>query len=386
MDLEPVEKWKECVELERRRLAAGERPKPLFSNGVQRAGAGEEELQAARTSVEDLQSAVETADWSMESYNYGSDLAVTRAEEALEKARARQEEKLQAAEAERDAAEKKLEEARARTDVGEEELVLSAQAAVESAEKAERAAEDAGIETEEKLLSAARTVESAQRALEQARRKAEEERQSGEAGSREREAAGGRLTAPVDGTAASILSQPGRTQEGAQAAVLTRNDQGFAFRGKLDQKKAEDLAAEDQGKLTFTLEGKAGSAEAIITSVGAADSQGQVTVTAQLPEGNYGSGGSAELEISKRSQQYDMVLPLSALRMGGGDAYVLVIQEKQSVMGVEQTVVKKTVTLQEQDSGNMAVEGALLESDQVVISSNKPVEEGDRVRLETTNE
>ena len=180
MDLEPVEKWKECVELERRRLAAGERPKPLFSNGVQRAGAGEEELQAARTSVEDLQSAVETADWSMESYNYGSDLAVTRAEEALEKARARQEEKLQAAEAERDAAEKKLEEARARTDVGEEELVLSAQAAVESAEKAlrtaERAAEDAGIETEEKLLSAARTVESAQRALEQARRKAEEER------------------------------------------------------------------------------------------------------------------------------------------------------------------------------------------------------------------
>ena len=307
MDLEPVEKWKECVELERRRLAAGERPKPLFSNGVQRAGAGEEELQAARTSVEDLQSAVETADWSMESYNYGSDLAVTRAEEALEKARARQEEKLQAAEAERDAAEKKLEEARARTDVGEEELVLSAQAAVESAEKAlrtaERAAEDAGIETEEKLLSAARTVESAQRALEQARRKAEEERQSGEAGSREREAAGGRLTAPVDGTAASILSQPGRTQEGAQAAVLTRNDQGLAFRGKLDQKKAEDLAAEDQGKLTFTLEGKAGSAEAIITSVGAADSQGQVTVTAQLPEGNYGSGGSAELEISKRSQQ-----------------------------------------------------------------------------------
>lgn len=378
------------------------------------AGAGEEELQAARTSVEDLQSAVETADWSMESYNYGSDLAVTRAEEALEKARARQEEKLQAAEAERDAAEKKLEEARARTDVGEEELVLSAQAAVESAEKAlrtaERAAEDAGIETEEKLLSAARTVESAQRALEQARRKAEEERQSGEAGSREREAerlgyvsqqretrqlleqlkaveaAGGRLTAPVDGTVASILSQPGRTQEGAQAAVLTRNDQGFAFRGKLDQKKAEDLAAGDQGKLTFTLEGKAGSAEAIITSVGAADSQGQVTVTAQLPEGNYGSGGSAELEISRRSQQYDMVLPLSALRMGGGDAYVLVIQEKQSVMGVEQTVVKKTVILQEQDSENMAVEGALLESDQVVISSNKPVEEGDRVRLETTNE
>ena len=539
MDLEPVEKWKECVELERRRLAAGERPKPLFSNGVQRAAArglcvflalmavltllsraadgitvaqvqaqnpktgiltqrvtvngnieplgdlvlslpsdvlvntisaetGQQvkagdvlmtlDDEALRQSMEKLENelailelkiantmqgtsgdstdgileaeqALEEAREDYDRLSGSAERSETRAAEDLETARADYEEALaglkraeekarnqlvKTAEAERDAAEKKLEEARARTDVGEEELVLSAQAAVESAEKAlrtaERAAEDAGIETEEKLLSAARTVESAQRALEQARRKAEEERQSGEAGSREREAerlgyvsqqretrqlleqlkaveaAGGRLTAPVDGTVASILSQPGRTQEGAQAAVLTRNDQGFAFRGKLDQKKAEDLAAGDQGKLTFTLEGKAGSAEAIITSVGAADSQGQVTVTAQLPEGNYGSGGSAELEISRRSQQYDMVLPLSALRMGGGDAYVLVIQEKQSVMGVEQTVVKKTVILQEQDSENMAVEGALLESDQVVISSNKPVEEGDRVRLETTNE
>ena len=244
------------------------------------AGAGEEELQAARTSVEDLQSAVETADWSMESYNYGSDLAVTRAEEALEKARARQEEKLQAAEAERDAAEKKLEEARARTDVGEEELVLSAQAAVESAEKAlrtaERAAEDAGIETEEKLLSAARTVESAQRALEQARRKAEEERQSGEAGSREREAerlgyvsqqretrqlleqlkaveaAGGRLTAPVDGTVASIGQDPG----GGAGGGPHPERPGLCIPGKAGPEEGRGLGGGGPGEAHFHPGGK----------------------------------------------------------------------------------------------------------------------------------
>ena len=489
MDLEPVEKWKECVELERRRLAAGERPKPLFSNGVQRAAArglcvflalmavltllsraadgitvaqvqaqnpktgiltqrvtvngnieplgdlvlslpgdvlvntisaetGQQvkagdvlmtlDDEALRQSMEKLENELAILELkianTMQGTSGDSTDGILEAEQALEEAREDYDRLSGSAERSETRAAEDLETARADYEEAlaglkrAEEKALgdaedAARTAVEAAEESLTAAQDAQKAYSKQYYESVRDLKDlrsrlndAQRALEQARRKAEEERQSGEAGSREREAerlgyvsqqretqqlleqlkaveaAGGRLTAPVDGTVASILSQPGRTQEGAQAAVLTRNDQGFAFRGKLDQKKAEDLAAGDQGKLTFTLEGKAGSAEAIITSVGAADSQGQVTVTAQLPEGNYGSGGSAELEISKRSQQYDMVLPLSALRMEGGDAYVLVIQEKQSVMGVEQTVVKKTVTLQEQDSENMAVEGALLES------------------------
>ncbi|MFQ8761129.1 MAG: biotin/lipoyl-binding protein [Intestinimonas sp.] len=238
------------------------------------AGAGEEELQAARTRWRTSSPPWRRRTGAWSPTTTGSDLAVTRAEEALEKARARQEEKLQAAEAERDAAEKKLEEARARTDVGEEELVLSAQAAVESAEKAlrtaERAAEDAGIETEEKLLSAARTVEMPSGRWS---RPAERRRRSGSP-ARPAAGSGGRtagLCEPAAGDPAALGTAQGcggrrwtadgaggrhsgihplaagQDPGGAQAAVLTRNDQGFAFRGKLDQKKAEDLAAGTRG-------------------------------------------------------------------------------------------------------------------------------------------
>ena len=41
------------------------------------------------------------------------------------------------------------------------------------------------------------------------------------------------------------------------------------------------------------------------------------------------------------------------------------------------------VTIRETDAQSAAIEGALLTQDQVIISSNKPVGEGDRVRSET---
>ena len=92
---------------------------------------------------------------------------------------------------------------------------------------------------------------------------------------------------------------------------------------------------------------------------------------------------SAKLELSKRSEQYGACLPLGALRSDGDKDYVLVLQEKNTVMGIEQTVVRVEVTVLDRDSESMAVESSLMGTEQVVTSSSKPIGEGDRVRLET---
>ena len=62
---------------------------------------------------------------------------------------------------------------------------------------------------------------------------------------------------------------------------------------------------------------------------------------------------------------------------------MLVLQEKNTVMGIEQTVVRVEVTVLDRDSESMAVESSLMGTEQVVTSSSKPIGEGDRVRLET---
>ena len=66
----------------------------------------------------------------------------------------------------------------------------------------------------------------------------------------------------------------------------------------------------------------------------------------------------------------------------GNKTVVLVIREKQSVMGMEQTVEEVDVIVKEQNMENVAVEGSLFPDDQIVIYSSKPIEKGDRVRVE----
>ena len=373
--------------------------------------ATEAQLQAAQEKVDAAQAEVDAANWSMESYNYKGDLAVTRATEELAKVTERQGEKVKKAEQALEEAKAELEKVKKESDVSEEALVVSARSALEGAERtlktAQRGVEDTDVATDEQIFTAGRAVEAAQRAVEQAQRKAEENRLSAAKDQRGREierlgyeserreqartlaelervaAGGGVLTAPIAGTVQSIMPETGRTQDGVSVASLSRSDQGFQLEAATDEKSAEKLSLGDQGKVTYHQDGKAREAVGVVSAIGAADDKGQVKVTVTLPEGSYPAGVSAKLELSKRSEQYHACLPLGALRSEGDQDYVLVLQEKNTVMGIEQTVVRVDVTVLDRDSESMAVESSLMGTEQVVTSSSKPIGEGDRVRLET---
>lgn len=373
--------------------------------------ATEAQLQAAQEKVDAAQAEVDAANWSMESYNYKGDLAVTRAAEELAKVTERQGEKVKKAEQALEEAKAELEKVKKESDVSEEALVVSARSALEGTERAlktaQRGVEDTDVATDEQIFTAGRAVEAAQRAVEQAQRKAEENRLSAAKDQRGREierlgyeserreqartlaelervaAGGGVLTAPIAGTVQSILTETGRTQDGVSVATLSRSDQGFQLEAATDEKSAEKLSLGDQGKVTYHQDGKAREAVGVVSAIGAADDKGQVKVTVTLPEGSYPAGVSAKLELSKRSEQYGACLPLGALRSDGDKDYVLVLQEKNTVMGIEQTVVRVEVTVLDRDSESMAVESSLMGTEQVVTSSSKPIGEGDRVRLET---
>lgn len=373
--------------------------------------ATEAQLQAAQEKVDAAQAEVDAANWSMESYNYKGDLAVTRAAEELAKVTERQGEKVKKAEQALEEAKAELEKVKKESDVSEEALVVSARSALEGAERAlktaQRGVEDTDVATDEQIFTAGRAVEAAQRAVEQAQRKAEENRLSAAKDQRGREierlgyeserreqartlaelervaAGGGVLTAPIAGTVQSIMPETGRTQDGVSVASLSRSDQGFQLEAATDEKSAEKLSLGDQGKVTYHQDGKTREAVGVVSAIGAADDKGQVKVTVTLREGNYPAGVSAKLELSKRSEQYHACLPLGALRSEGDQDYVLVLQEKNTVMGIEQTVVRVDVTVLDRDSESMAVESSLMGTEQVVTSSSKPIGEGDRVRLET---
>lgn len=377
------------------------------------AAVGTEGESAALAALNQALSARDQAGASADSLGESSNNAYRALKRAKENQKMLQEKwaaKEKKAEESRKESEDKLAEAQSRSDLSEEAGVVSAQASLDSAQRAlksaQRSMDDGVSATADQLLTAQRAIDNAQRTLAQAEDAAAEERRTDQNARKQAEverlgyvndrreaqkkldhllsaaANGGTLTAPAAGTVLTILSETGLTTEGSKVASLSRNDQGFAFTGKIEQKEAEQLSLGDEGMLTFTIDGRTHETKATLTSVGLADDQGMVVVTVQLPDGNYPTGASAKWELSKRSETHSTVLPLGALRSEGSESYVLIVQEKQTVLGLEQTVKKVPITVEEKDSEQMAVTApALTGSDSVIISTNKPLAEGDRVRV-----
>ena len=296
-----------------------------------------------------------------------------------------------------------LEAVREGKDFSTESAVSEAQAAIDTARealnRARRESEDNQYSEEEELYAAGRAVETAQAALEDARRQADVLQKEGEIGritcesersDKEKSRAalqeildnGGCLLAPAPGTVVRTLERGDKTKKEEDAVILSSADRGFVFEGKLDKDSARRFSAGDKGELHYKLDGSTQKADVEIHSISTPDESDQVLVTAVLPEGSYSSGMPAQLFLSRKSETYQNCLPLTALRSDSSGDHVFVLRKQSSVLGTEWVIARVDITVKERDSQMMYVDGALTYSDQVVISSNKIISEGDRVRIE----
>ena len=355
----------------------------------------EEELSIAQKAFNQAKKELSKADYNSSSYD--------RADDNLDSIKRRWKRKIDKAKDALYKAETVLEAVREGKDFSTESAVSEAQAAIDTARealnRARRESEDNQYSEEEELYAAGRAVETAQAALEDARRQAEVLQKEGEIdritceserSDKEKSRAalqeildnGGRLLAPAPGTVVRTLERGDKTKEGEDAVILSSADRGFVFEGKLDKDSARRFSAGDKGELHYKLDGSTQKADVEIHSISTPDESDQVLVTAVLPEGGYTSGMPAQLFLSRKSETYQNCLPLTALRSDSAGDHVFVLRRQSSVLGTEWVIARVDITVKERDSQMMYVDGALTYSDQVVISSNKIISEGDRVRIE----
>lgn len=355
----------------------------------------EEELSIAQKAFNQAKKELSKADYNSSSYD--------RADDNLDSIKRGWKRKIDKAKDALYKAETVLEAVREGKDFSTESAVSEAQAAIDTARealnRARRESEDNQYSEEEELYAAGRAVETAQAALEDALRQAEVLQKEGEIdritceserSDKEKSRAalqeildnGGRLLAPAPGTVVRTLERGDKTKEGEDAVILSSADRGFVFKGKLDKDSARRFSAGDKGELHYKLDGSTQKADVEIHSISTPDESDQVLVTAVLPEGDYTSGMPAQLFLSRKSETYQNCLPLTALRSDSGGDHVFVLRRQSSVLGTEWVIARVDITVKERDSQMMYVDGALTYSDQVVISSNKIISEGDRVRIE----
>ena len=209
------------------------------------------------------------------------------------------------------------------------------------------------------------------------------------------QAADGKICAVLDCTVLQVGVQAGAVTTGSE--IFVTGSGGFQLKGmvKAEDKEKLKVGAEVGVQLaagkkkTVKIEsigmetGETAGAGSGDDAAGQGASSMQTFWRAPLPENtNVGGGEQFTWSIETSSEkEYDQIIPLSALREDANEAYCLVLSEEDRMLGTLQTAKRVPVTVLEKDAKSAAITSTLTNTDQVIVSSEKYVVEGDRVRL-----
>lgn len=192
----------------------------------------------------------------------------------------------------------------------------------------------------------------------------------------------GRVTAPCDGVVKTISSATGSTTTEEAAVILYMLGGELRMEGTV---REEDLEYVQTGG-SAVLKGSSGTQveDAKIQSIkeDETDPNNRI-VTVSVPENTLAIGESVEFTITMDAGPYATSIPLTALYEENGTNYVYVVDTENSVLGEVQVARRVDVRVQDKNESVAAlVNGAVANTEQVIVSSDRAIEDGSRVRLQ----
>lgn len=358
-------------------------------------------LEALREEQAVDSSGVDAAQTALAGAQADRDRANGRAAEAVQQAETALERAKQDEQAASDALEELQQKPPEELEEGELEAAqLALDTARSARETAEQALASARQAAEDTALSGDRSVASAESALQSAQKSYSEAAKQAETASKANAAdaqlaqleleeaqrlldrltalqqAGGCITAPAGGTLVRLDLTAGQPTV-ASAGQLAGQEGGFVFRATVGKEQAGQLKAGGLVNVQQDYAVGKGTIQAL-----SPQEDGTVQMTVRLAEdGASWQLGGAEASVTLSQQQYYTCLPSSAVRLGSAGQYVLVMEQRVTVLGIQNVLVEVPVSIERISGGTTAVSGALGPDSQVVASSSRPVSAGDRVRV-----
>lgn len=186
----------------------------------------------------------------------------------------------------------------------------------------------------------------------------------------------GKVTSPVSGYIAEIGVEEGNITGGTEKVAIAVD--GCCIQIYVTKEKADRIEPGDE--LMVKVGKKNESIAVPVTCIGEMNDEGKVEITGIMPEGEYSIGTEVIYELTKKTKEYRMTIPITALHSdANGNYYVLVPEENNTVLGDELVARKIAVTVIDKSDTAAAVDGSLY-SVSIISGSNKNIEEGDRVR------
>lgn len=150
------------------------------------------------------------------------------------------------------------------------------------------------------------------------------------------------------------------------------------------QVEREDAALLKPGdRMALKRAGVAKELNAVVESVDRLSADGKCAVTASVEPGQGFLGEACDFTVVLQSGVYPLVIPIEALREDTNGYFCLAAQPEKTILGEELAAVRIDVEVLEKSSASAAVSGAVGGGTPLIVSSNKEVAAGDRVRVVT---
>lgn len=196
----------------------------------------------------------------------------------------------------------------------------------------------------------------------------------------EGENSGNAVIADISGTVTAINVTSGKQIPNQDVMVLQPEGQGYFMSFSVSSEQAKTVSVGDKASLVNSW--WYDDMDIVLRSIkpDKSDPAKRKTLTFSV-DGDVTDGQSISVSVGQKSQNYDLVVPNSAIKEDNNGKFILIVESKSSPIGNRYIATRVDVQVLTSDDTKSAISGALQGWEYVITTSSKPINPGDQVRM-----
>lgn len=191
---------------------------------------------------------------------------------------------------------------------------------------------------------------------------------------------GSEITAQVGGKITEIAYVAGEeAASGSTAAKIEMTEKGYTMEITATIEQAKKVKVGDTAEILYFWYGDAQATLQSISTDKANPAKNRILTFAVT--GDVTPGQNLQIAMGSKGQNYEMIVPNSAIREDNNGKFVLSVIAKSSPLGNRYIAERVDVEVLASDDTSSAVSGGLLGGEFIITTSTKPIEAGMQVRL-----
>lgn len=191
---------------------------------------------------------------------------------------------------------------------------------------------------------------------------------------------GAQITAQVSGRITELPYVAGEEAvQGTSVATIEMTEKGYTLEMTVTAEQAKKVKVGDEAEIQYFWYGDASAALQSIAPDTANPAKNKILKFSVT--GDVTPGQTLQLAMGSKGQQYETIVPNSAIREDNNGKFVLAVVAKSSPLGNRYMAERVDIEVLASDDSSSAVSGALYGSEFIITTSTKPIEAGMQVRL-----